>query len=130
MLLTSLWVNPHIWPWICDVHHDIFEAGWRIYVPLKRVIVGSGNGLSPVRRQAITRTNGELLPIGPLGTKFNEILVAGNVYYIYFPKEQRYVRWRELWMMVNQLWQIIGLLFSEWHTVKFEIFRVIECEIY
>ena len=37
-------------------------------------IIGSDNGLSPGRRQAITWTNAGLLLIGPLGTNFNEIL--------------------------------------------------------
>ena len=36
------------------------------------VSIGSGNGLSPVRRQAITRTNAGLLSIGLLGTNFSE----------------------------------------------------------
>ena len=39
------------------------------------VIIGSGNGLSPVRRQAITWTNADLLLIGPFGTNFNEIRI-------------------------------------------------------
>ena len=29
-------------------------AGWRIYVPVYYAIFGSKNGLSPIRRQAIT----------------------------------------------------------------------------
>ena len=33
------------------------------------------NGLSPVRRQAITWTKADLLSIGPLGTIFSEILI-------------------------------------------------------
>ena len=39
------------------------------------VSIGSGNGLSPVQYQAITRTNAGALSIGPLGTKLNEILI-------------------------------------------------------
>ena len=38
-------------------------------------IIGSDNGLSPGRRQAITWTNVEILLIGPLGTNFSEILI-------------------------------------------------------
>ena len=41
----------------------------------KLVIIVSGNGLSPVRRQAIIRTNAGILLIGPLGTNFSEILL-------------------------------------------------------
>ena len=36
------------------------------------VSIGSGNGLSPALRQAITWTNADLLSIGPLGTTFSE----------------------------------------------------------
>ena len=39
------------------------------------VIIGSDNGLSPDRRQAIIWTNAGLLLIGPLGTNFSEILI-------------------------------------------------------
>ena len=38
-------------------------------------IIGSDNGLSPDRRQAIIWTNAGLLLIGPLGTNFREILI-------------------------------------------------------
>ena len=38
-------------------------------------IIGSDNGLSPGRRQAITWTNVGVLLIGPLGTNFSEILI-------------------------------------------------------
>ena len=41
----------------------------------KLTFIGSNNGLSPDRRQAIILTNAGLLLIGPLGTKFNEILI-------------------------------------------------------
>ena len=37
--------------------------------------IGSVNGLSPARRQAITWTNGGILLIRPLGTNFSEILI-------------------------------------------------------
>ena len=37
--------------------------------------IGSDNGLSPGRRQAIIRTNAEILLIRPLGTNFSEFLV-------------------------------------------------------
>ena len=41
----------------------------------KLTIIGSDNGLSPDRRQAIICTNAGLLLIGPLGTNLNEILI-------------------------------------------------------
>ena len=39
-------------------------------------IIGSDNGLSPERRQAIIWTNAGILLTGPLGTNFSEILIA------------------------------------------------------
>ena len=47
-----------------------------IYASVNWIITGSGNGLSPVRRQAITRTNIGLLSIGLLGTNFSEIWIG------------------------------------------------------
>ena len=51
------------------------EAEWRIYALVNLAIIGSDNGLSPGRCQAITWTNDGILLIGPLGTNFNEILM-------------------------------------------------------
>ena len=42
---------------------------------MNRISIGSVNGLSPIQRQAIIWTNAGLLPIGPLGTDFSEILI-------------------------------------------------------
>ena len=41
----------------------------------KLIIIGSDNGLSPDRPQAIIWTNAQLLSIGPLRTYFNENLI-------------------------------------------------------
>ena len=43
---------------------------------VKLTIIGSDNGLSPGRRQAIIWTNDGILLIGPLGTNFSEILIG------------------------------------------------------
>ena len=42
----------------------------------KIISLGSDNGLSPGRRQAIIWTNAWILSIGPLGTNFSEILIG------------------------------------------------------
>ena len=47
---------------------------WRIYASLNRVSIGSDNGLSPIRCQAIIWTSAGLLSTGHLGTNFSEIL--------------------------------------------------------
>ena len=43
-------------------------------------IIGSDNGLSSGRRQAIIWTNVRIFLIGPLGTYFNEILIEINIF--------------------------------------------------
>ena len=43
---------------------------------VKLTIIGSDNGLSPGRRQAIILTNAGILLIGPLGTNFIGILIG------------------------------------------------------
>ena len=43
-------------------------------------IIGSDNGLSPGRHQAIIWTNAGILSIGPLGTNFGEILIEINAF--------------------------------------------------
>ena len=50
--------------------------GWVTHICLSKLtIIGSDNGLSPGRRQAIIWTNAGILLIGPLGINFNEILI-------------------------------------------------------
>ena len=46
----------------------------------KLTIIGSDNGLSPDRCQAIIWTNAGILSIGPLGTKRSEILIAIHIF--------------------------------------------------
>ena len=46
-----------------------------IYVSVNCVSIGSGNGLLPVQRQAITWTNADLLPTGVQGKNFSEIWI-------------------------------------------------------
>ena len=49
--------------------------GWVTNICVRKpTIIGSDNGLSPGRRQAIIRTNAGILLIGTLGTNFSEIL--------------------------------------------------------
>ena len=46
----------------------------------KLTIIGSDNGLSPDRHQAIIWTNAVILSIRPLGTKLSEILIAIHIF--------------------------------------------------
>ena len=46
----------------------------------KLIIIGSDNGLSPSRSQAIIWTNAGILLIRPLGTKLTEILIEIHIF--------------------------------------------------
>ena len=46
----------------------------------KQTIIGSDNGLSPGRRQAIIWTNAGILLIGTSGTNFSEILIEIRIF--------------------------------------------------
>ena len=91
MYKKNLWVQ--IMVWRCPSHYlnQGWLNRWRIYAWFgisqlthrgrvthicvsKLTIIGSDNGLSPGRRQAIIWTNDGILSIGPLGTHFGEIL--------------------------------------------------------
>ena len=47
---------------------------------IKQTIIGSDNGLSPGRRQAIIWTNAGILLIWPLETNFSENLIENNTF--------------------------------------------------
>ena len=51
------------WPEV-DLH---IEAECRKDTSVNKTIIGSGNGLAPIRRQTIIWTNAAMLLIGPLG---------------------------------------------------------------
>ena len=63
-------------------------------------IIGSDNGLSPGRCQAIVWTNAGILLIGPLETNFSEIL---NVIYIFPFKKISSGKWRPFCLGHNVL---------------------------
>ena len=63
--------------WICCLSPDLLTHwGWVTHICIgKLTTIGSDNGLSPRRRQAIIWTNAGILLFGPLGTNFSEILI-------------------------------------------------------
>ena len=64
-------------PRVCDLNH--WGRMTHIYVG-KLTIIGSDNGLSPGRRQAITWINAGILFIRPLGTYFRDILIEIHIF--------------------------------------------------
>ena len=60
-----------------------------------QVSIGSDNGLSPIRRQAIIETNAQLLSIGLLGTNFSEISIKiQNFSFTKMHLKTSYAKWR------------------------------------
>ena len=76
----------------------------------KLTIIGSDNGLSPVRRQAIIWTNDGILLIEPLGTNFSEILIAIKIFSF---KKMRLkmssAKWRPFCLGLNVLTTFVKL---------------------
>ena len=68
------------------------------------IIIGSVNGLSPGRRQAIIWTDAGILLIGPLGANFSEILIGHETFLF---KEMRLkissAKWRTFCLGLNML---------------------------
>ena len=76
-------------------------------------IIGSDNGLSPSRRQAINRTNAGLKSIGPIGTNFNEIWIKIQpFYYKKIILNVSYAKWRPFCLGLSLLNLTIGLSIS------------------
>ena len=70
----------------------------------KLTIIGSDNGLSPGRRQAIIWTNAGTLFIGPLGTNLSEILIGMQAFS--FKKihlKMSSAKWRPFCLSLNVL---------------------------
>ena len=82
-----------------------YHWGWVTHICVgKLTIIGSDNGMSPERRQAIIWTNVGILLIGPLGTNFSEILIGIQTFS--FKKmhlKMSSAKWRPLCLGLNEL---------------------------
>ena len=77
-------------------------------------IIGSDNGLTPDRRQAIIWTNAGIFLIGPVGTNFNEILI--KIYTFSFRKMHLKMssgKWRPFCLGLNVL-RVTLLALGRW----------------
>ena len=68
----------------------------------EQTIIGSDNGLSPDRRQAIIWTNAGILSTGPLGTNFSEISI--EIYTFSFKKCIWNVAWKMAAILPRPQW--------------------------
>ena len=86
--------------------------------------IGSDNGLSAGRRQAITWTNVGILLIGPLGTNFSEMLIENSYIFIQEnPFENVVWKWRPFCLGLNVIrnsdkkhYSRAKLAIWEWHV--------------
>ena len=94
--------------------HDCILTHWgRVrHICVSNVtIIGSDNGLSPGRRQAIIWTNAGILLIGPLGTNFSEILVEIHTFWLNkMPSKMLSGKWRPFCLGLNVLNDICRFL--------------------
>ena len=75
-----------------------------MYASVNHTTIGSDNGLSPGRHQAIIWTSAGILLIGPLGTNFSEILI--EIYTFSFKKihlKMLYGKWWPFCLGLNVL---------------------------
>ena len=74
----------------------------------KLTIIGSDNGLSPGRRQAIIWTSAGILLIEPLGTNFSEILIGIQIFsFTKMRLKMSSAKWRPLCLGLNVLINIV-----------------------
>ena len=66
-------------------------------------IIGSDNGLSPERRQAIIWTNAGILLIGPLGTNFSDISIRIQTFSFKMHFKMSSAKWRPFCLGLNVL---------------------------
>ena len=81
------------------VNFVLTHWGWVTHICISKIIiVGSDNGLSPDRHQAIIWANAGILLIGPLETNFNESLI--EIYTFSFKKTH----------LENVVWKMSAIL--------------------
>ena len=90
-------------------------------------IIGSDNGLSPGRRQAIIWTNAGILLIRPLGTNFSEIIIGIQTFsFTKMHLKMSSAKWRPFCLGLNVLnMKWINLLTkSFWVNMEFKVFKI------
>ena len=89
-------------------------------------IIGSDNGLSPGRRQAIIWSNAGILLIGALGTNFNEMLIEIRAFsFTKIHLKMSSGKWRPFSLGLNVLRNLlpsISPLIPLWHTSVDNVF--------
>ena len=87
------------------MHKELTHWGRVTHICVSEIIIiGSDNGLSPGRRQAIIWTNAGILLIGPLGINFSEILIEINTFsFNKMHLKMSFAKWRLFRLGLNVL---------------------------
>ena len=128
------------WGWIYSLKIHLCSLthwGWVMHICIsKPTIIGSDNGLSPFRCQAITWTNDDLLSIGLWGTKFKEIFIKIKPFSLknciskcHLPKLRPSCRgliWVDSPRKKNHLWpqwfdNVVWLILMTVHSIKYPL---------
>ena len=102
----QIWLSTHLThkdltPWALG----LTDWGWVTHICVSKLtIIGSDNGLSPGRRQAIIWTNAGILLIRPLGTNFNEMLIIILIFsFMKMRLKVSSAKWRPFCLSLNVL---------------------------
>ena len=79
---------------VCGILRELISPLCRIYASVNRVSIGSDNGLSPIRRQAIIYTNAVVLSIGPLGAISSDFLLKIHFSFTKIHVKISFAKWR------------------------------------
>ena len=116
-----------LWDWHWDTSRAAwFPSQWALthwgrvtHICISKLtIIGSDNGLSPGRRQAIICTNDGILLIGALGTNFSEILI----------EIQTFSPWKNRLKVSSAKWQPFCLGLNELMWKLFPSYDIIMVE--
>ena len=112
------WISNHTPEYFVECHHTypyLTHYGRVTHICVAKVtIIGSDNGLSPGRRQAIIWTNAGILLIGPLvGTNFSEILI-GTFSFKKMHLKMSSAKWRLFCLGLNVLTSKVVLEVTAW----------------
>ena len=105
----NIWLGIHTLFGAMTKYHnlgfDLTRWGWVMHICVgKLTILGSDNGLSSGRRQAIIWTNAAILLIGPLGTNFSEILIEIQTFsFTGMLLKMSSAKWRPFCLGLNEL---------------------------
>ena len=90
----------------------------------KLAIIGSDNGLSPERRQAIIWSNAGILLIGRLGTNFSESLIKIHTFSFKKMHLKMFGKWRPFCLSLNVLmaeWSWWRDIKGQWNAVNHSV---------